>query len=76
MASFPMLLGMLRQVLILPSLEKGLTKHPLVHDRQRTSDNLLVAICTTPIHRFMVRMEQDLAGRSKVVIILNMDDFL
>ena len=53
MASFPMLLGMLRQVLILPSLEKGLTKHPLVHDRQRTSDNLLVAICTTPIHRLI-----------------------
>jgi hypothetical protein len=44
MASCPMLFSVLKQVL---------TKLLLVHDRQRASDGLLVAICTTPIHRLI-----------------------
>ena len=53
MASFPMLLSMLKQVLTQPSLAIGLTEHVLVHNGQRASDSSLIAICTTPIHRLI-----------------------
>ena len=53
MASSPMLLSVLKQVLTRPSLVIGLIKLLLVHDRQRASDGLPVAICTTPIHRLI-----------------------
>jgi hypothetical protein len=53
MASFPMLLSMLKQVLTQPSLEIGLTEHLLVHNGQRPSDSSLIGICTMPIHRLI-----------------------
>ena len=53
MASFPMLLSMLKQVLTQPSLAIGLTEHFLVHDGQIASDSSLIAICTTPIQRLI-----------------------